>query len=73
MAGIRDLMNLLFVPGHIVLAEHKVVFNFIIKYIFILNYTVVQHCLYSIRLTELFAFVFIPSYISLLCFVLILL
>ncbi len=51
-------MNLLFVPGHIVLAEHKVMFN----YIFILNFTVVQrwHC--SMRLTEYFVFVFISSY-----------
>ncbi len=29
LTGIHGLMNLLFVPGHIVLAEHKVMFNFI--------------------------------------------
>ncbi len=29
LTGIRGFMNLLFVPGHIVLAEHKVMFNFI--------------------------------------------
>ncbi len=32
LTGICGLMNLLFVPGHVVLTEHKVMFNFIYVY-----------------------------------------
>ncbi len=35
--SIRGLMNLLFAPGHIVLAEHKV------NFVFVLNFTVVTY------------------------------
>ncbi len=63
LAGIRGLINLLFVPGHIVLAERKSS----CLALFILNFTIVYYS------ADVVAFIFyrivISSYISLLYFV----
>ncbi len=56
LTGIRGLMNLLFVPGHRFGWAKKLMFNFI----FILNFTVVQHWICGIRLTKLFALSLFP-------------